>query len=192
MRGGNADGASGRPSPRPSPHSEVQANGGEGDHERCPMKSHSGGCQCGAIRFRVEGKLDDASVCHCRMCQKAFGGFYAPLVSLRHAKLTWTRGSPKMFQSSNFVSRGFCANLRHAANIRGAGRHCRRDRRLRCARNDRFRVYSGASRRKLPYVDHIHELPAKRTLDDATATHFLANLVSYQHPDHDTDNWPPA
>ena len=62
-----------------------------------PNESHSGGCQCGAIRFRVEGTLDDASVCHCRMCQKAFGGFYAPLVSLRHAKLTWTRGPPKCF-----------------------------------------------------------------------------------------------
>ena len=76
-----------------------------------PNETHSGGCQCGAIRFRVEGTLDDASVCHCRMCQKAFGGFYAPLVSLRHAKLTWTRGSPKVFQSSNFVLRGFCAAL---------------------------------------------------------------------------------
>jgi hypothetical protein len=29
-------------------------------------------------------------------------------------------------------------------------------------------------------------------LDDADAAHFLANLVSYQHPDHDTDKWPPA
>ena len=44
------------------------------------------GCQCGAVRFRVEGTLDDASVCHCRMCQKAFGGFYAPLVSAASCK----------------------------------------------------------------------------------------------------------
>ena len=45
--------------------------------------TYSGGCQCGAVRFRVEGPLGDASVCHCRMCQKAFGAFYAPLVSVR-------------------------------------------------------------------------------------------------------------
>lgn len=53
---------------------------------------NTGGCQCGAVRFRVEGKLGDASVCHCRMCQKASGNFYLPLVSVRGAKLVWTRG----------------------------------------------------------------------------------------------------
>ncbi len=34
----------------------------------------TGGCQCGAVRFSV-GRLGRASVCHCRMCQKAFGSF---------------------------------------------------------------------------------------------------------------------
>ncbi len=72
-------------------------------------ETHSGGCQCGAVRFRVEGALGDASVCHCRMCQKAFGAFYAPLVSTRGANLVWTRGEPKRFQSSNAAARGFCA-----------------------------------------------------------------------------------
>ena len=56
---------------------------------------HAGGCQCGAVRFRVTGPLDDASICHCRMCQKAFGAYYAPLVSTRGARLEWTRGEPK-------------------------------------------------------------------------------------------------
>ena len=71
---------------------------------------HTGGCQCGAIRFRVTGELKDASICHCRMCQKAFGAYYAPLVSTRGAVLEWTRGEPKRFQSSNVVRRGFCAD----------------------------------------------------------------------------------
>ena len=69
---------------------------------------YTGGCQCGAVRFRVEGVLTDSSICHCRMCQKAFGAYYAPLVSTRGAELTWTRGQPKTFRSSNFASRGFC------------------------------------------------------------------------------------
>lgn len=42
------------------------------------------------------------------MCQKAFGNFYAPLVSVGDANLTWTRDEPKRFQSSNHVKRGFC------------------------------------------------------------------------------------
>ena len=52
-------------------------------------------------------KLGRASICHCRMCQKAFGGFYGPLVTAHD--LVWTRGAPKHFQSSNKVRRGFCA-----------------------------------------------------------------------------------
>ena len=72
-------------------------------------KAKTGGCQCGAVRFRVEGALGDASICHCRMCQKAMGNFYAPLVSIKDGSLTWTRGAPSWFQSSNFAKRGFCA-----------------------------------------------------------------------------------
>ena len=41
----------------------------------------SGGCQCGAVRFRGS-KFGRASICHCRMCQKAFGGFFGALVTV--------------------------------------------------------------------------------------------------------------
>ena len=65
----------------------------------------TGGCQCGAVRYRVEA-LGRASICHCRMCQKAFGGFFGPLVTGKG--LAWTRGKPATFASSNKISRGFC------------------------------------------------------------------------------------
>ena len=71
---------------------------------------YSGGCQCGAIRFQARGELTDSSICHCRMCQKAFGAYYAPLVSVRGVQFSWTRGQPRYFQSSNVVRRGFCAD----------------------------------------------------------------------------------
>ena len=46
---------------------------------------------------------------------------------------------------------------------------------------------------KLPYVDTIHELPGKDTMADLPSAHYLSNLVSYQHPDHDTDeDWRPG
>ena len=71
--------------------------------------SLSGGCQCGAVRFRVEGEPGRASICWCRMCQKAFAGPFGALVTVNVADLTWTRGQRSTFQSSDIVSRGFCA-----------------------------------------------------------------------------------
>ncbi|ODT31856.1 MAG: aldehyde-activating protein [Kaistia sp. SCN 65-12] len=151
---------------------------------------HSGGCQCGAVRFRVEGALADASVCHCRMCQKAFGSFYAPLVSVRGLKFAWTRGAPKWFRSSTVARRGFCA---------GCGTP------LAYEAPDGLALAIGAFdepagivpaiqwgiEAKLPYVDAIPHLPGEDTMADEKAADFLAGLVSYQHPDHDTAAWPP-
>ncbi|MFT3730570.1 MAG: GFA family protein [Hyphomicrobium sp.] len=149
----------------------------------------TGGCQCGAVRFRVEGTLGDASVCHCRMCQKAFGNFYAPLVSVRDAKLTWTRGERKKFQSSNAAARGFCADCGTPLTYEAP---------------DGVAISIGAFddpstivpiiqwgvEAELPYARSIPDLPRKGTLHDPNAAPFLKTLVSYQHPDHDTDVWP--
>jgi hypothetical protein len=150
----------------------------------------SGGCQCGAVRFHVAGELGDASVCHCRMCQKAFGNFYAPLVGTGKAKLNWTRGKPKFFQSSNFVKRGFCADCGTPLCFEapdGIG--------LAIAAFDHPesitpRIQWGIEA-KLPYVDDIASLPGEDTMADQEAASFLHHLVSYQHPDHDTETWPP-
>jgi len=151
---------------------------------------HTGGCQCGAVRFRVEGPLGDASICHCRMCQKAFGGFYAPLVSVRAVSLTWTRGAPKTFQSSNAAARGFCADcgtpLTYEAPDGIAMAIGAFDRPQDIAPQIQWGVES-----KLPYIDGIPGLPEEHTNADADAASFLATLVSFQHPDHDTDAWPP-
>jgi hypothetical protein len=151
---------------------------------------YSGGCQCGAVRFRVEGALGDASICHCRMCQKAAGNFYLPLVSVRNAKLTWTRGAPKRFRSSNAASRGFCGNCGTPLTYEAP---------------DGIALAIGAfddpagivptvqwgTEAKLPYIDAMPALPGEETMANISSAPFLATLVSYQHPDHDTDNWPP-
>lgn len=34
----------------------------------------NGQCQCGAVRFRVEGPLRDVAVCHCSVCRRTHGG----------------------------------------------------------------------------------------------------------------------
>jgi hypothetical protein len=152
--------------------------------------NHSGGCQCGAVRFHIEGTLGDASVCHCRMCQKAFGNFFAPLVSLGKAKMTWTRGVPKTFQSSNFVTRAFCGScgtpLTYEAPDGIALAIGAFDEPQKITPKIQWGIEG-----KLDYVDHIADLPNRHTLANTDEAPFLADVVSYQHPDHDTDVWPP-
>ena len=68
---------------------------------------YTGGCQCGAVRYRVEGTLSDPHLCHCRMCQKAAGNYFLPLANAPRARFSITRGTPGWFQSSEIVRRGF-------------------------------------------------------------------------------------
>lgn len=73
-------------------------------------QSFSGGCQCGAVRYRFTEKPAGAHVCHCRMCQKAFGNFYAPLVGGPAETFEITRGELGIYRSSAHTMRGFCAD----------------------------------------------------------------------------------
>ena len=65
----------------------------------------TGGCQCGAVRYRVTGGLGAAGICHCRMCQRAVGNAFAPLVTA--TGVVW-EGTPARWASSNIAERGFC------------------------------------------------------------------------------------
>ncbi len=70
----------------------------------------TGGCQCGAVRYRSTALMDNSHICHCRMCQKAVGEFLrGALVGAPNDELVWTRGAPAAFASSDLAERGFCA-----------------------------------------------------------------------------------
>ena len=152
--------------------------------------SMTGGCQCGAVRFIAE--LGEASLCHCRMCQKAVGGLFGAFVEARG--LTWTRGEPRRFQSSNMVRRGFCgdcgtpltfeflgANAPVAVTIGALDQPA--------AARPVFQLDPGG---RVPYVDELHHLPRPQGEEAEKASEHLAKITSYQHPDHDTATWPPA
>jgi hypothetical protein len=68
----------------------------------------TGSCQCGAVRYTVAPGPSLASICHCRMCQRATGGPFAALLKVAAGRVTW-RGRPRIFQSSSIAERGFCA-----------------------------------------------------------------------------------
>lgn len=155
------------------------------------IPEYSGGCQCGAIRFHVVGALTHSSICHCRMCQKAFGAYYAPLVSVRGSDFRWTRGEPRRFQSSNRVQRGFCADcgtpLTYEAPDGVAVAAGAFDEPARLPPTIQYGIEA-----KLPFVDALGSLSALRSEEDAEAGDFLLHIVSRQHPDHDTADWPPG
>ena len=151
----------------------------------------TGGCQCGAVRYRIDGPLGRAGLCHCRMCQKAFGSFFAALVSVPRVQLTWTRGKPAEFRSSSIVARGFCAAC-------GTPLHMSED------GDPTYEIAIGSLdnpelappsqevgiESKLSWFKSLSDLPGHSTEDDRTPDD-LAKLRSLQHPDHDTKAWPP-
>jgi hypothetical protein len=69
---------------------------------------HTGGCQCGAVRYALYAEPTNPHVCHCRMCQKAFGSYFAPLAGVPLGDFAWVKGTPGIFKSSEVVERGFC------------------------------------------------------------------------------------
>lgn len=72
------------------------------------MKTLTGGCQCGRVRYSVTLENDDAYLCHCRMCQKATGGFAAAFVGIPDgAAVTWEH-EPDWYVSSPIARRPFC------------------------------------------------------------------------------------
>ncbi len=146
--------------------------------------SKTGGCQCGAVRFAVDGELGRASICHCRMCQKAFGSFYGPLVSA--PGLRWTRGAPRHFQSSNRARRGFCEACGTPLTFEPD--------------DGPVEVAIGAFDEpaaippiiqhdlamRMPWLSDLDALPVRSPADAAAVQAYYASIISRQHPDHDT------
>ena len=152
-----------------------------------PQPELPGGCQCGSVRFRV-GRLGRSAICHCRMCQKAYGSFFAPLVTAHEVE--WTRGAPKSFRSSNRLQRCFCGDC---GTPLGAFENDGSVELSVGAFDDpslAAPVVQFNMRDRLPLFDTLHTLPPQPNADKEQA--YNALIVSHQHPDHDTERWPPA
>ena len=143
----------------------------------------TGGCQCGAVRYALLSEQTNASICHCRMCQKAFGSYFAPLTGVPPRDLSWVRGSPATFRSSEAAERGFC-------------RDCGTPLTFRYVDKDRICVSLGSLddparvvpikqyglESRLPFLDSILHAPGSRTEDDVPPE-ARARFKSRQHPD---------
>ena len=71
-------------------------------------ESQSGGCLCGAVRYRVLGELRDVFVCHCSVCARTHGGPAAYSACPREdLELTELRGL--RWHAHDGAERGFCS-----------------------------------------------------------------------------------
>ncbi|MSP43121.1 MAG: GFA family protein [Alphaproteobacteria bacterium] len=152
---------------------------------------HSGGCQCGAVRFAVYAEPLHSAICHCRMCQKAFGSFFAPFAVVELGQFVWTRGGPTIFASSQISQRGFC-------NKCGTP--------LSCFSNGSAEIniptgsfdhpeklpptFQAGIEGRMPWFADMQSLRGKTT-DQLMPKQVLKELENRQHPDHDTPAWPP-
>jgi hypothetical protein len=154
----------------------------------------SGGCQCGAVRYALHEEPGDPHICHCRMCQKAFGSFFAPLTGVPREKFELTRGELATFMSSDQAERGFC-------------RDCGTPLTFRYLHSPRIAVSIGSldEPEKIPPANQygiegrlswfagLAKLPGEKSTEDDNPD--LAGRIAasnHQHPDHDTAEWPLA
>ena len=69
--------------------------------------SRTGGCCCGALRFRVEGEPRRVGVCHCLDCRKIHGAPFMSFAVFDAAQVAIT-GEARRFNTQPGYARGFC------------------------------------------------------------------------------------
>ena len=146
----------------------------------------AGGCQCGAVRYRLIAEPTGVSICHCRMRQKASGGPFMASGGVRVSEFVVTSGAITTFSSSDIAERGFCARCGTPLTYQGSG-------------SDRVSVTLGSLddagaveprtqlgvESKVRWLDLSLNLPELR-VDQWLAKKKIAAVHSHQHPDHQT------
>jgi hypothetical protein len=146
----------------------------------------TGGCQCGAVRYRIEATPTSANLCHCRMCQKAGGAPFMAFAGFPLDGLAWTRGAPKTFLSSAIAERGFCADCGTPLTYRPlqGGKIdvtiCSLDEPNAIAPRGQL-----GAETKVDWLDDALALPPE-TIAQWMARNNIATVGARQHPDHET------
>ncbi len=152
----------------------------------------TGGCQCGAVRYALHEQPSDPHICHCRMCQKAFGSFFAPLTGVPLDKFEVTRGALAIFMSSDQTERGFCRDcgtpltFHYVDSPRIAVSIGSLDQPAKVTPGRQYGIES-----RMPWFAALADLPGETTTEeDEPALAAAIAASNHQHPDHDTAVWP--
>jgi hypothetical protein len=146
----------------------------------------AGGCQCGAVRYRLIAEPTGANICHCRMCQKASGGAFMAFAGVQVSELVVTSGAIATFSSSDIAERGFCARCGTPLTYQGFG-------------SGRVSVTLGSlddpgaaepegqlgAESKVRWLDRSLNLP-ELSIEQWLVKKKIAAVHNLQHPDHET------
>ena len=67
-----------------------------------------GGCQCGAVRYEVNGTPQHVALCHCSDCRKSSGAPMVAWAAFAENEFTMLQGDLTTFNSSGTALRSFC------------------------------------------------------------------------------------
>jgi hypothetical protein len=70
----------------------------------------TGGCHCGAVRYEVEGEAITHALCHCKDCRRHAGAPMVGWTMYKEGAVKVTKGTLKVYHSSEHGRRHFCAN----------------------------------------------------------------------------------
>ena len=85
----------------------------------------TGGCACGAVRYKCSEKPIIQLICHCRDCQRASGSATAAVLLVASDRVTF-EGAEQTFHTlktaaGNLLSRGFCSTCGAPVSARWEG-----------------------------------------------------------------------
>jgi len=139
-----------------------------------PLKTYSGSCHCGAVRFEADLDLAAGSNrCNCSLCFKS-RAWFAFAKGAEHLRLLQGTGALREYRwtppgrSEPFLTYAFCS-------------HCG------------IRLYARGDMPQMGGTFHaVHVTSLDTTLDDATADELAASPLHYADGRHDHFNQPPA
>lgn len=70
----------------------------------------TGGCLCGAVRYRIDGPVEEVAHCHCGMCRRGSGAAVMTWAVVPRAAFRLTTGELAAYRSSDHGERRFCPN----------------------------------------------------------------------------------
>ena len=71
------------------------------------MSELTGGCQCGAVRYRASGEPIVVAICHCTMCRRAHAAPAVAWAMFSEGSVSFS-ARPAEYASSPEGKRGFC------------------------------------------------------------------------------------